>query len=178
MKSTIGATAAFAAMALAGGASAEIGVLAQFHYDFWAGEVGWSIVDAASNVVATLVLTPDDQLVAEGLAVVSQSFSLWGGAGTSFSDGYRHLVEMSLAAGEYTILMTDSFGDGWVNANVTGADALEFLELDGVLNVTPAGPFAFGSGSSVSYSFTVVPAPGAIALLGVAGLVGSRRRRA
>ena len=46
---------------------------------------------------------------------------------------------------------------------------------------TGTGTFYFqngtGSGLSVSGSTTAVPAPGALALLGLAGLVGARRRR-
>ena len=37
---------------------------------------------------------------------------------------------------------------------------------------------AIQSGTALSVSFAAVPAPGAVALLGVAGLVGARRRRA
>jgi hypothetical protein len=33
------------------------------------------------------------------------------------------------------------------------------------------------SGTLSNFSYTAVPAPGALALLGAAGLVGSRRRR-
>jgi hypothetical protein len=34
-----------------------------------------------------------------------------------------------------------------------------------------------GTTSTSTGSFTVIPAPGALALLGVAGLVGARKRR-
>jgi hypothetical protein len=156
-------------------ASADVAVQAQFHVDRWAGEAGWTLVNAESVVVASMA--PLSGLVATGSAVVSQTSELWG-PGPFEDDGFRHIVNMQLAVGAYTITLTDTFGDGWVAGNVTGLDALEFLPVDGVLNVVPAGPFAFTNGSSVTYSFTVVPAPGAIALLGVAGLVGSRRRRA
>jgi hypothetical protein len=47
----------------------------------------------------------------------------------------------------------------------------------------PVKTFTLGvsAGTTVtitSFGFAIVPAPGAVALLGVAGLVGSRRRRA
>lgn len=46
---------------------------------------------------------------------------------------------------------------------------------------TTVGTLQFGQGNSISggtFSATAVPAPGAIALIGLAGLAGSRRRRA
>ena len=60
--------------------------------------------------------------------------------------------------------MQDSYGDGWVWNSYTG-----HLAIGSGSGVVTA--------SSASFSFTVVPAPGAFAFLGLAGLVGSRRRK-
>lgn len=43
---------------------------------------------------------------------------------------------------------------------------------------TTAGLLRFNGSTAVTFSATVVPAPGAVALIGLAGLAGSRRRRA
>jgi MYXO-CTERM domain-containing protein len=87
---------------------------------------------------------------------------------------------------EFTGANAGNAANGWrvVNAPTTGASINAF----GMFNNAGSGVFesffAFGTppGSSasrmmVNVNGTLVPAPGALALLGVAGLVGSRRRR-
>jgi MYXO-CTERM domain-containing protein len=87
---------------------------------------------------------------------------------------------------EFTGANAANTANGWrvVNAPVTGASVNGF----GVFNNAGSGVFqayfAFGTppGSSpsrlmVDVNGTLVPGPGALALLGVAGLLGSRRRR-
>ena len=87
---------------------------------------------------------------------------------------------------EFTGANAASTNNGWrvVNAPATGASINGF----GVFNNASSGAFqaffAFGTppGSSpsrlmVDVNGTLVPAPGAMALLGVAGLIGGRRRR-
>ncbi len=87
---------------------------------------------------------------------------------------------------EFTGLNASNTANGWrvVNAPTTGASINGF----GAFNNAGSGVFqAFfalgnppGSAPSrfmVDVNGTLVPAPGALALLGVAGMVGSRRRR-
>jgi MYXO-CTERM domain-containing protein len=87
---------------------------------------------------------------------------------------------------EFTGANAANTANGWriVNAPTTGASINAF----GVFNNAGSGAFqsffAFGtppgSGPSrfmVDVNGTLVPAPGALALLGVAGLAGARRRR-
>jgi MYXO-CTERM domain-containing protein len=88
---------------------------------------------------------------------------------------------------EFTGANAANTANGWrvVNAPTTGAS----LNAFGAFNNAGSGVFqaffAFGTppGSSpsrlmVDVNGTLVPAPGALALLGVAGLAGARRRRA
>jgi MYXO-CTERM domain-containing protein len=87
---------------------------------------------------------------------------------------------------EFTGANAANANNGWrvVNAPTTGASINRF----GIFNNAGSGVFqaffGFGTppGSSpsrmmVDVNGTLVPAPGALALLGVAGLVGARRRR-
>ena len=74
---------------------------------------------------------------------------------------------MDLASGTYTVNMQDSWGDGWAWGSYQG-----YLIIGSGSGTV--------SGSSGSFSFTVgggVPAPGALALLGLAGVAGARRRK-
>ena len=66
------------------------------------------------------------------------------------------------ASGASIVLSSVQFNGGNGFVNVGSAD-LTYLAIDGQINNY--------------YSFAVVPAPGALALLGAAGLIGSRRRR-
>jgi MYXO-CTERM domain-containing protein len=61
--------------------------------------------------------------------------------------------------------MQDSYGDGWAWGSFVGGLAIG------------SGSASLPSGSSASFNFSVVPAPGALALLGLAGLAGTRRRK-
>ncbi|MBM4098717.1 MAG: hypothetical protein FJ260_02000 [Planctomycetes bacterium] len=87
---------------------------------------------------------------------------------------------------EFTGANAASTDNGWrvVNAPTTGASINGF----GIFNLSGSGVFqaffAFGTppGASpsrmmVNVNGTLVPAPGALALLGVAGIAGARRRR-
>ncbi|MAI66868.1 MAG: hypothetical protein CMJ26_03200 [Phycisphaerae bacterium] len=153
-------TAAGAATAfVATSASAE---LMQFHYDKYAGEAGWTISDSDGNMVASASVT-----TVSGDAYVSQALYYW--SGSDSDAGYAFLVELDLAAGDYSITLTDTWADGWAWAPADGSDAFVYGDYS----------LAFTSGSSVTGSFTVpaaVPAPGALALLGLAGLAGRRRK--
>jgi MYXO-CTERM domain-containing protein len=105
------------------------------------------------------------------------------GSGSLDYDGHEAVVDnatgtiqLDLGAGEYDVMAYDSYGDGWVayngdpHLNVTNLTTGEVI-VDHHVN-------GAGANSEHAGSFTVLPAPGALALLGLAGIAGRRRRRA
>ena len=62
-----------------------------------------------------------------------------------------------------------------VRTEVTGTQCwVNYDDLGGL----QAGSTIFGEVANMNFTLTGIPAPGALALLGLAGLAGSRRRRA
>ena len=144
--------------ASASAAPIEINVL----LDRWAGEAGIAVYNSASSLVGQMFVSSGYILASGALSIAAFSFN------SSFSStAYNMVLGGDLAAGDYTIVLTDTYGDGWSWGGVPGG-------------VTGYGGSASGSaftisGSVASGSFTVVPAPAGLALLGLAGL--TRRRR-
>ena len=165
-------SAAGAATAAVGGsASAE---LIQFtvHNDYYIGENSWQILDASSNTIASMFVSGGYIYIPTSQSsTYSVDFGLWGSS--ALSDGYRTVFSMELAAGTYTVAMQDSWGDGWIWNSATGSDAFNVV---GNLASGSSVTFAMVSTASTTDTFTVVPAPGALALLGLAGLAGRRKR--
>lgn len=148
-------TAGAATVALASVASADL-VTMDFAYDIYAGEAGWTLASSGGAVLGSMYVSAGYIYV---VGAASSTFS-------AVSGGYAHAVTMDLGAGDYTITMTDTWGDGWNWAGFAGG-------------VTVNGDYtSFSSGYSASASFTVgvIPAPGALVLLGLAGIAGRRRR--
>ena len=130
--------------------------------DYWAGEAGILIFNSASSLVASL------DVVSGYLSAVGMSIAAFSANGSSYSSGYNMTLAGDFAAGDYTIVLTDSYGDGWGWIATPGG-------VNGYGGAASGSGFSFTSGSSASGTFTVVPAPAGLALLGLAGL--SRRRR-
>lgn len=67
---------------------------------------------------------------------------------------------------------------GSIGANSVSSDGLVFLTLwESFLDGTPNPDALYGANSTVTVEFTRVPAPGALALLGLGGVGMIRRRR-
>lgn len=161
-------TAGLAAATIGSTAAAEL-VNFTVHNDNYIGEDSWQITDSNSNVIASMFISGGYIYAGTSQSsTYSVSFGLWGSS--AVVDGYRTAFTMDLAAGTYFVTMQDSWGDGWVWNSASGADAFAF-------SGGASGVIAFTTGNSASGSFTVVPAPGALALLGLAGLTSRRKRK-
>ena len=167
------------ALTAAGVATAAIGSTATadlvnfvVHQDAYIGEASWQLTDASSNTIAQMFIGSSGLYI---FVTTSQSSSrpvAFYAASAFPSDGYFTSFSMDLAAGNYYVAMQDTWGDGWDGFSNTGLDAF------GVSGAIDGGSatFAFTTGNSAVGAFTVVPAPGALALLGLAGLSTRRKR--
>ena len=147
-----------AATGIAGSASAVI-VNFTHELDRWAGEHAWQVYSSNGATVASMANVGGSLVYAgaSSISFVSNSASSIFGTITG---------NLDLAAGTYNVQMQDTYGDGWAWGSFTGSLAIG------------SGSASMPSGvSTASFNFSVVPAPGALALLGLAGLAGTRRRK-
>jgi hypothetical protein len=104
--------------------------------------------------------------------------SAWSGpaglGGFTFS-GNQLTYTMSLASLGLSVGNTFFF-DAYSSGGGGGDSAIDALANPNVSVSGWGGPYTSG-GTNPIYSYTVVPAPGAVALLGLAGLMARRRRR-
>ena len=143
------------ATGIAGSTSAE--VVDMFHgLDRWAGEHSWQVTSSGGSTVASM-----SGMTYYGLVSGTFGYSTFSTVTSHYANVWGQL---DLAAGDYNVQMQDSYGDGWSWNSYTGGLAIG----SGSGTVT---------GSSASFNFTVIPAPSALALLGLAGLAGGRRRK-
>jgi len=146
-----------AATGIAGAANAEL-VNMENGLDRWFGEHSWQVISSGGSVVASMAGGSYGGLVEGTFSYVTNT------ATSVFGTIYGQL---DLAAGDYTVAMQDSWGDGWSWGSYVG-----YLIIGSGSGTVTA--------SSGSFTFTVggaIPAPGALALLGLAGIAGTRRRK-
>jgi MYXO-CTERM domain-containing protein len=162
--------AGIAGAAVAAPALAE-DITITMHLDYWAGEHGMFFSNGSGGV-STFVSNSYLYAFSSGTAAITgSSFASWNSGVSPYTSGYRWTINASVDAGDYNVLLTDDYGDGWVWNAVTGADAFSVTG-----NVSGDTTIAFTGGSSTSGAVTVAPAPGALALLGLAGIAGRRKR--
>ena len=160
-----------ASVAVGGNAAAEL-ISFEVHNDYYISENSWQIVNSSGTTIASMLVSSGYiSIVTSQSSSFPATFALWGSS--ALSSGYRTTFSMDLPAGTYTVQMQDSWGDGWVWNSATGSDA---FNVAGNLASGSSVTFAMQSTSSVTGTFTVVPAPGALALLGLAGMAGRRKR--
>lgn len=152
-------TAGAAATGIAGLASAEL-VDFTHELDRWAGEHAWQVFSSGGATVASMYISSSSLFYAGASSLSMVTYS-------ATSSHFATVTGvLDLASGTYNVQMQDSYGDGWSWGSFVGGLAI-------------GSGSASISGASASFSFTVagVPAPGALALLGLAGVAGSRRRK-
>ena len=149
-----------AATGIAGSASAVV-VDFTHELDRWAGEHSWQVYSTSSAIVASMFVS-GSQLYYGGASNLSM---------VSYPSTSSHFAtvtgNLDLASGTYYVDMQDAYGDGWAWGAFVGGLAIG----------SGSASFPSAMGSSATFSFTVVPAPGALALLGLAGVAGTRRRK-
>ena len=186
MKSVIGAGAACAAMVLAGAASADVTI--DFTDATYAGfdlaqlfglDAGEYLVGTLTGVSVNAVLTASTAYTyADDLCIYVDDLPLSPG-GLLQVGGFSNLSALeriswsnggSSAPGT-TVIDTVTLGTALV---FTGSASDAAVWLGNGYNTTTSGTW---TGSITLIGVEAIPAPGAVALLGLAGLAGSRRRR-
>ena len=187
MKSVIGAGAACAAMVLAGAASADVTIdftdatYAGFNFDQLFGlDAGEYLVGTLTGVSVNAVLTASTAYTyADDLCIYVDDLPLSPG-GLLQVGGFSNLSALeriswsnggSSAPGT-TVIDTVTLGTALVFTG-SASDAAVWLGN----GYGAAGTSGTWTGSITLIGVEAIPAPGAVALLGLAGLAGSRRRR-
>ncbi|MAJ45988.1 MAG: hypothetical protein CBC35_01650 [Planctomycetes bacterium TMED75] len=167
-------TAAGVATAAVGSTAAAELISFTVHNDYYISENRWQLIDSNSNTIASMFVQGGYIYAGTSQSgTYPVSFGLW--STSAQLSGYLTTFQMDLAEGSYTVAMQDSWGDGWVWNDATGEDA--FNVAGNLGNDETSVTFGMVGTAAVSGTFTVVPAPGALALLGLAGLSSRRKRK-
>ena len=170
MQRFVVSAAGIAGVAVSSSALAE-DITITMHLDYWTAEHGMAFSNASGGLFSSAV---DGYIItsSSGSAMImASSLTSWNSSIDPYTSGYRFVIDASVAGGVYDVNLTDEYGDGWQWNSVTGVDA--FVVSGDVSGDTTID---FTSGSSRIGSVTVAPAPSALALLGLAGILGSRKR--
>jgi len=163
--------AGIAGAATAGSAFAGGDAVITLHFDAYAGECRMDMSSTGGNYLIAAYTT--NWAYGQGGSIVADvgvsAFNPL--AENAYSSGYLFTFTLADATGTYNVLLRDSYGDGWAGFNATGTDA--FVATGSVSGDTQIG---LSAGASATGSITITPAPGALALLGLAGLAGRRKR--
>jgi hypothetical protein len=178
MTSRVDVTSGNAAISLNGGSyfgSTWAGVLMQASFNYGTDNFGaGQSVDLSAMTSANILGSGNLSVTAGAIPQVDIMMMLNSGSATrtwtmSFGAGAIGNVAFSLNSG-----FTAGGSGAFSYANVTSVRFAFSFSGTGAYASTQSGAGAFGYNVS---QFNFVPAPGALALLGVAGVVGTRRRR-
>jgi MYXO-CTERM domain-containing protein len=142
----------------------------------------WSATSDTSGFVTTL-LAPATQGYGSFIQTV-RSFTVTGTQQITLNWSGSETINFSKYTGTAWAAAIPA-GSGWSNYTYGTTPGSSNASLSGTLTTTlSAGTYWLSNvlrnqqGASFSFALPAVPAPGALALLGVAGIVGARRRRA
>jgi hypothetical protein len=97
--------------------------------------------------------------------------------GFSLSAGAQSTITYTVSIASLGMSIGDTFSfDAYSSGGRGGDSAVDALANPNVAITSWGQPYDSGASNSFSYTLSAVPAPGAIALIGVAGLMGRRRR--
>jgi hypothetical protein len=97
--------------------------------------------------------------------------------GFSLSAGAQSTITFTVSIASLGMSIGDTFSfDAYSSGGGGGDSAVDALANPNVAITSWGQPYDSGASNSFSYTLGAVPAPGAIALIGVAGLMGRRRR--
>jgi hypothetical protein len=97
--------------------------------------------------------------------------------GFSLSAGAQSTITFTVSIASLGMSIGDTFSfDAYSSGGNNGDSAVDALANPNVAITSWGQPYDSGASNSFSYTLSAVPAPGAIALMGVAGLLGRRRR--
>ena len=170
MQRFVVSAAGIAGVAVSSSAIAE-DITITMHLDFWIAEHGMAFSNASGGLFSSAV---DGYIItsSSGSAMImASSLTSWNSSIDPYTSGYRFVIDASVSGGVYDVNLTDEYGDGWQWNSVTGIDA--FVVSGDVSGDTTID---FTSGSSRTGSVTVAPAPSGLALIGLAGILGRRKR--
>ena len=102
------------------------------------------------------------------------TFSFYLNSTVATGGGYGFFFELESFGGGYSTNEVNYTGAGTYTVDLS---TVKGVDLTAITSVT-LSIYTDSAGSATVSNFTYTPAPGALALLGVAGLAGARRRRA
>jgi hypothetical protein len=112
--------------------------------DYWAGEMA-SIINADDGTIIENIYVDGGSFIS--INPLSLFYTV--DEATVIDNGYTLIQTINLAPGNYDVVLTDDYGDGWVWNNVDGTDAL-------VISGGADASFDFSGGTEMMGSFTVV----------------------
>lgn len=144
-------------------------------------DMGATLIELSLQATLTLSLTAAGTELAEVIPVVNESFNASAFDGTIDFGGTSGVsfLELSGSASESESINTQSVLDEFIDvASVSlDADATGSSFGSGAGNLITQFATEAGLDWEITYVYNVIPAPGALALLGLGGLVAGRRRR-
>ncbi len=143
-------------------------------------DMGATLIELSLQATLTLSLTAAGTELAEVIPVVNESFnaSAFDGAIDFGGTSGVSFLELSGSASESESINTQSVLDEFIDvASVSlDADATGSSFGSGAGNLITQFATEAGLDWEITYVYNVIPAPGALALLGLGGLVAGRRR--